>query len=117
MSFKDPPSPIPPDLDAAIDFLKTQPLKPDAEKMSQHEFGSACHFSVGRHLRNTWGLWHNSVLAKWFQARGIRHADDMSGIILDSFWRVVNNRPVDLDGQIVYYREYWKTQGQDPDKL
>lgn len=110
-------SEIPADLDAAIEFLKMQPLRQEAENMSEKYFGGACHFSVGMHMRNTWGLWHNSVLAQWFKRRGIYHADDMSGIILDSFWRTINNKPVDLAGQVAYYREFWKKQGHDPDNL
>jgi len=59
-----------------------------AQEMTQH------HFGLGLWMRNNWGLWGDSPLARWFQARGIDHADAMSGIILDSFWRHLNGRPI-----------------------
>ena len=31
----------------------------------------------------------------------------MSGIILTSFWRHLNNAPINLDEQIHHYRQYW----------
>jgi hypothetical protein len=104
---------IPETLEAAIEFLKAQPIKADAERMTEQEFGCACHHGVGTYLRNNWELWHGSVLAKWFNARGIHHADDMSGIILDSFWRTVNNQPIELEAQIKHYQDFWKRQGID----
>jgi hypothetical protein len=43
------------------------------------------HFTLGMRLRNTWGLWANSRLAVFLSARGIRHPDHMSGLILDRY--------------------------------
>src|SRR5262249_54668776 len=40
--------------------------------------------------------------------KGIHHPDDMSGVILDSFWRHLNSKPIELDKQIASYEEYWK---------
>jgi hypothetical protein len=104
---------IPETLDAAIDFLKAQPIKADAGRLSEHEFGCACHHGVGTHIRNEWGLWHGSVLAKWFNARGIYHPDDMSGIIIDTFWRTVNDKPIELEAQIKHCQDFWERQGID----
>jgi hypothetical protein len=59
-------------------------------------------------LRNNWGLWKGSRLSKWFNEKGIQAPDDMSGIILDSFWRHLNGKPLKLDEQIKYYQDYWK---------
>ena len=43
--------------------------------------------------------------------------DDMSGIILDSFWRHLNQKPIKLDEQVKYYQDYWKKHEtiQQPD--
>jgi hypothetical protein len=59
-------------------------------------------------MRNSWGLWGQSRLATWFQVLGIDHADDMSSIILTSFWRHLNAKPIQLNEQVSYYLEYWK---------
>ena len=31
----------------------------------------------------------------------------MSGIILDSYYRTLNNKPIELDKQTEYYKKYW----------
>ena len=67
------------------------------------------HFGFGRKLRNSWGLWTNSELALFFNSLGIFCADDMSGIILTSYHRKINNKPIDLEKQIKFYQDYWKT--------
>jgi hypothetical protein len=55
---------------------------------------------MGLTIRNCWGLWGHSRLAKYFNELGIDHPDDMSGIILTSLWRELNHLPMDLAGQI-----------------
>jgi hypothetical protein len=67
------------------------------------------HNSWGRAMRNNWGLWDDkSVLTIYFKKLGIDHADDMSGIIIRTFWRKLNNKPMELDEMIKYYQSYWK---------
>jgi hypothetical protein len=65
------------------------------------------HHTLGRNLRNEWNLWTSSELSKWFCMQGIYHADDMSGIILTSLYRLVNNIEIDVRGQIEQYEKYW----------
>lgn len=61
-------------------------------------------------MRNNWGLWSGSRLAKYFNEMGIFHPDDMSGIILTSFHRHLNGKDLQLDQQIKYYQEYWERE-------
>jgi hypothetical protein len=65
------------------------------------------HLSLGMSIRNRWGLWNGSPLQKYFRGLGVRHPDDMSGIILTSFWRHLHGKPQDLDEQVEGYRRYW----------
>jgi hypothetical protein len=44
------------------------------------------HMGLGMWLRNNWGLWGGSRLQKYFTDRGIKHPDNMSGLILDYYW-------------------------------
>lgn len=69
------------------------------------------HFGLGLGLRNEWGLWTGSRLAKYFHGLGIHHPDDMSGIILESYRRRLHGQPLDLEGQLQEYRDYWKKYG------
>jgi len=103
---------IPKDLDECLVQLEKL-LKPEnIEKMRSGTEKDMIqyHFSLGRWMRNNWGLWGGSRLAKWFNTQGIEHPDDMSGIILNSFWRHLNNKPIKLDQQVKYYQDYWNQQ-------
>lgn len=66
------------------------------------------HHGLGRFLRNKWHLWSDGSLKAYFNNIGIKHPDDMSGIILESFRRHLNDEPIDLESQVEYYKEYWR---------
>lgn len=103
---------IPKDLDDCFVQLKKQLTPEDIEKMKTGTEDDMIqyHFGLGMWMRNNWGLWGGSRLSKWFNAQGINHPDDMSGVILDSFWRHLNQKPIKLDEQVKYYQDYWKKQ-------
>ena len=61
-----------------------------------------------RWIRNEWGLWTGSLLAFWFFEKEIYHADDMSGIIVDSYRRTIGGQPIDLESQIEVYHKHWE---------
>lgn len=71
---------------------------------------SRLHFELGMWIRNNWGLWRNSELKNYFVDKGIVHPDNMSGIILTSYHRHLNNKPIDLEGQIKFYQK-WDQSG------
>lgn len=58
------------------------------------------HFGFGMWMRNNWGLWRDSKLKHYFLDKGVYHPDNMSGIILTSYHRYLNNKPINLEGQI-----------------
>ena len=101
---------IPKDLDECLIELEKNAIPEDIEKIKNisEEEMYLFHHGTGRDIRNNWGLWSGSPLSKWFNEQGIRHPDDMSGIILKSFWRKINNKPIKLKEQIEYYKNYWK---------
>jgi len=66
------------------------------------------HHGLGTWIRNNWGLWGGSRLAKYFNSLGVFHPDDMSGIILDSFWRHLNGKPLGVEEKIQHSQAYWK---------
>lgn len=108
---------IPKDLDDCFVQLE-KILKPDDIKTMRggtEKDMAKYHFGLGMWMRNNWGFWRGSRLAKWFNGLGIKHPDDMSGIILDSFWRHLNGNDIKLEDQIKYYQEYWERQKNAPD--
>jgi len=68
------------------------------------------HFGLGMWIRNSW-LWQgNSGIYKYFVLNGLRHPDDMSGIILDGFYYYLNDRDFDVEKAIYYYKKWWVIQ-------
>ncbi|MDY7092174.1 MAG: DUF6794 domain-containing protein [Acidobacteriota bacterium] len=65
------------------------------------------HLSLGRWMRNNWGLWGGGPLAEHFNELGIFHPDDMSGILVASYYRRLRGEPIRLEEQIRYYQEFW----------
>lgn len=103
---------IPKNLDECfleIDKILSKANPEDAEDVKYFLDGGNVHHSFGRNIRNNWKLWQeNTILHEWFKLQGIWHADDMSGIIIDSYLRRAKNQSIDLDEQIQYYKNYWK---------
>jgi len=72
---------------------------------------SIYHHGLGRFLRNKLRLWgpESNSTREYFQHKlAIFHPDDMSGIILKSFHRLLNGKPLELEDQAKHYHEYWK---------
>ena len=109
---------VPPNLEDAFGELKKM-LHPDLLKEMRE--GSErnmiqYHMGLGVWMRNNWGLWGGSRLAKYFNGIGIFHPDDMSGIILDSFWCHLNSQPIKLEEQVAYYQRFWKVNAEPKKK-
>lgn len=96
----------------------------DAAKSNDEDgFLALTHHGAGQFLRNAWYLWwykdHNAdswpkekpEIVWYFNSIGIYHPDDMSGIILISAYRRINDLEINLDQQVKYYQNYWKSQG------
>ena len=74
------------------------------------------HMSLGMWMRNYWGLWAGSRLARYFRTVGILHPDDMSETILLSYWRRLHAQPFDLLKQARYYQKYYQ-EAAEPKRL
>ncbi|MBV9927553.1 MAG: hypothetical protein JOZ96_21225 [Acidobacteria bacterium] len=75
------------------------------------------HRSLGTWVRNNWALWAGSRLSRYFNGLGIYHPDDMSGIILTSFWRHLHSQPIRLDEQVERYKKYWRDLEEKEDSI
>lgn len=96
---------VPRDLDDAMTELRNMLSDESAEAFasdSEDDLGRY-HFGLGWWLRNCWGLWSDSRLAGFFKSLGVAHPDDMSAILLTSFWRRSNNQPLKLAEQVASY--------------
>jgi hypothetical protein len=102
---------IPKDLEDCfkqIDSFWNDSTKLKVKHWTEDEFSARVHLGFGMWLRNNWQLWGGSRLSKYFNEMGITHSDDMSGIILDSYHRHLNNNEIKLEEQVQHYRDYWE---------
>jgi hypothetical protein len=76
--------------------------------MTEAEFSSRVHLNFGMWMRNNWGLWKGSKLSKFFNDQGIYHPDDMSGIIVTSYYRHLTGGEIKFEEQIKFYHDYWE---------
>jgi len=87
---------------AKIDAMKSE------DEMIQY------HFGLGMRMRNGWGLWRGSPLAQHMRKLGFTHPDDMSGVILETFWCKRHGKDFRLNERADYYRAYWKAEADPP---
>jgi hypothetical protein len=66
------------------------------------------HHGLGTGIRNSFGLWRGPLIGTWFRERGVDHPDNMSGIILDAYWRYLNDKPIEIEDLIRESHEYYK---------
>jgi hypothetical protein len=82
-----------------------------AKEPAEHP-GAKYHFFGGMAMRNNWGLWDKEQpLTKWFRARGIWHADDMSAIILKAYWCFLSDVPFHIAKEAEHYKKFWEKSG------
>ena len=102
---------IPKDLEdcfTQINSFWNDSTKIEVKKWSEDEFSAKVHLGFGMWMRNNWQLWRGSRFTKYFNELGIYHPDDMSGIILKSYHRHLNDKKTRLEEQVKYYQEYWE---------
>jgi len=87
---------------------------PDGDWFKEAEEDDAIaqsHHGLGTWIRNNWGLWEeDGMLHEYFTKLGLKHPDDMSGVILTSYHRHLNNKEIGLDEQIKHYIKFWKDE-------
>lgn len=110
---------IPKDLDDAFIELKKMlaPALLNELRNNSEEHLSGYHHGLGTWLRNNWGLWAGARLAQYFNQLGIHHPDDMSGIILTSFWRHLHSQPIRLNEQVQFYKKYWRDKKEKEEAI
>jgi hypothetical protein len=102
----------PANLIEAVEQLKkiqNDSLKQKITSISERDFLSNSR-ALGIWIRNKWGLWKGKKLSKYFNALGIFNPDDMSSIILTSYYRELKGLDWRLDEQIQFYINDWNNQ-------
>lgn len=102
---------------AQLTKLHHDTTKQQIRSMTEDEFTAGAHFGLGMWMRNNWGLWKGGSLARYFNSIGIYHPDDMSGIILTSYHRKLNEKEWEIDNQVKYYQDFWRRSNEHAHKL
>jgi len=96
-------------------ILKPKDIKA-LKNLNEEKEISNYHHGLGTYLRNNWYLWGGSRLSKYFNNLGVFHPDDISSIILRSYYRYLNQQEIKLDEQIKYCKDYWAKYEDDEKK-
>ncbi|MHB1273062.1 MAG: DUF6794 domain-containing protein [Rhodanobacter sp.] len=68
------------------------------------------HMRLGLYIRNVWFRSGHSKLPGELHALGAQSLDDMSAIVLTSYWRHLNGKPLDVQKQCACYAKWWQEQ-------
>lgn len=91
-----------------LDILLSNEDKEFFKQNTENEVITRTHHTLGRKIRNDWGLWDsNSILYKHIKNMGLEHPDDMSGLIIKSYYRIKNNLPLNIEINIKKCQKYW----------
>ena len=85
------PAPKPTTVDVAIRALDAMLSDEDKEYLKVHG-AISLHDSLGRWIRNEWGLWTESELKTALESAGFHHPDDMSHHILTMYVKHLNEK-------------------------
>ena len=98
-------------IEEVVRFLDDQLTETDKLKIKrygQDEYGGALHMGLGMWIRNNLGLWWGCPLPRYFNDRGVEHADNMSGAIIDVYWRHLRGESYDTIAIIQCYSDWEK---------
>jgi len=68
------------------------------------------HMGLGMYIRNEWFRSGKSGLVGKLHDLGGRSLDDLSSMVLTSYWRHLNGKKLELEAQGECYRRWWQEQ-------
>lgn len=81
---------VPQTLSEAISYL-TNNISDEDKQYIVKNGAISVHHSLGRWIRNNWGLWENSELKRNLEKEGLTHPDDMSNYIIEEFLKTLTD--------------------------
>lgn len=91
-----------------LDLMIDSTSKKEIINGDENDFSSRAHMGLGMWIRNNFELWGYSELKQYFIAKGVFHPDNMSGIILVSYYRHLTGKKIRLKKQINHYIANWE---------
>lgn len=101
-----------------LDKRTTEDFKTQIKGWKEQEAIYKSQATLGLILRHDWKLWNGSRLSYYFNQKSITNANDMTDIIIRSYHRYLNGKPLDLEKQIKERIEYWENlKGSEVDSI
>lgn len=94
-----------------LNSLIKQKGRKELLQISEEQFLFQSHFEIGAWIRNNWIREGRVTFIETLREKGARHIDDISAIILTSYYRYLHGRDINLDEQLAFYRDYWLING------
>ena len=88
-----------------LDHILKKEDKEKAKTLTESEFLIETYFGTGMGIRNEWIRSGNPELVKFFLDQGVEHLDDMSAMILTSYYRHLLGKDIDFEGQISAHKK------------
>jgi thymidylate synthase (FAD) len=109
---------VPVDIASAVDTLVAQLGAEDKAALRAKGY-LPFHQTLGRWVRNAWGLWSGGPLKDHLTAAGLTHADDMSSVVLGALVARLRGTEFDLGAAVARYRRFWEASrsGHDPELM
>ena len=110
---------IPVDLEDAINELERLTDADMIDKFRnapEDTIATKLHFSLGRWIILNWGFYEGSRLSHKLKEAGLSFPDDMARLIIVSWHRKLNDRPLDVENQIRVFQEKRKQEAVEREK-
>jgi hypothetical protein len=77
----------------ALELVRTLAAKSEAEVIADD-------VHLGLWVREFWGLWNGGALHDHLAGLGLRHPDEMSELVLVTWWRHLHDQPLRVDDEV-----------------
>lgn len=82
--------------------------------LSSEDWVAGQHFGMGMSIRNSFSLWHDTPLTRWFREQlELFHADDFSSVLMSAVYCDLLGIARNTDALVSQFHEYWKNCGYD----
>ncbi|MCL2310268.1 MAG: hypothetical protein FWC42_08370 [Proteobacteria bacterium] len=92
---------------AALDKQLSAIERQKFQNAPESEAVALAHMGIGMRIRNEWFRAGGSALPRTLR---VQHLDDASAIVLTSYWRHLNGKPLEVENQINCYHRWWQEQ-------
>lgn len=87
-------------------------LKNASEDVARHKL----HFGLGKWIILNWGFYEGSRLSHALKSAGLEHPDDMAKVILVCFHRHLNQKPLQFEEEVAFYRAFREKERLEREK-